>query len=60
LGTILLHENELPVSGERYDGIRERYGDDVTFEITISPSSGEIFTRFYDLHVRKPGGKADV
>ena len=50
LGTILLHEKELIDIDERKVRLKVVYGD-VTFNLTVSPSSGEIFTKFYDLHV---------
>jgi hypothetical protein len=52
IGFVLLHEKEL----HEVDDIKVRtiaeYGD-VTFELLDSPSSGEIFTKFYELHVAK-------
>jgi hypothetical protein len=50
LGFILLHEKELMDIEQTKQNMREKYGD-VNFELKFSPSSGEIFTKFYELHV---------
>jgi hypothetical protein len=49
-GFQLLHEKELEELDERKELLKARYGN-VDFELKRSPSSGEIFTKFYDLHV---------
>ncbi|OSA95704.1 UNVERIFIED_ORG: hypothetical protein B2H93_04600 [Clostridium botulinum] len=50
LGFLLLHEKELEEIEQRKDSIRKKYGQ-VEFNLKRSPSSGEIFTKFYELHV---------
>lgn len=50
LGFLLLHENELIDIKQTKKRMREKHGD-VTFELKLSPSSGEIFTKFYELHI---------
>lgn len=50
LGFILLHEKELNDIKQIKEDIRKEHGD-VKFELKSSPSSGEIFTKFYELHV---------
>ena len=52
LGFILLHEKELSELEKTKDSIRKEHGS-VSFDLKRSPSSGELFTRFYDLHVIK-------
>lgn len=52
LGFVLLHEKELAEIGQIKDSIRKEHGD-VSFDLKRSPSSGELFTRFYDLHIIK-------
>lgn len=50
-GFILLHQKEL----KKIDEIKKRELEedpDCRFELMDSPSSGEIFTKFYELHVR--------
>lgn len=52
LGYILLHEQEL----KRIDAIKENiiaeHGN-LTFELKSSSSSGELFHKFYELHMWK-------
>lgn len=50
LGFLLLHEKELEEIEQRKDSIRKEQGH-VKFNLVRSPSSGEIFTKFYELHV---------
>lgn len=52
LGFLLLHEKELITIEQTKDAMREKHGD-VNFELKLSPSSGEIFTKFYELHIIK-------
>lgn len=49
-GWLLLHEKELIELDEIKAEQRKQHGD-VRFELKDSPSSGEIFTKFYELHV---------
>lgn len=49
-GFILLHEKELSEL-EEIKRIQCNECGDVRFELKDSPSSGEIFTKFYELHV---------
>lgn len=49
---LLLHEKELNEIEQRKDDMRKEHGD-VSFNLERSPSSGEIFTKFYELHVIK-------
>lgn len=50
LGFSLLHEKELKFVNDVKECFRIKYGD-VDFELKVSPSSGEIFTKFYELHI---------
>lgn len=50
LGFLLLHEKELEEIEQRKDSIRKEHGQ-VEFVLKRSPSSGEMFTKFYELHV---------
>lgn len=54
IGYVLLHEKEL----HKVEAIKEQtiqeHGD-VSFELLRSPSSGEIFMRFFELHITKVG-----
>lgn len=52
IGFILLHEKELFKVDELKEKTIAEYGD-VSFKIVDSPSSGEIFTKFYELHAFK-------
>ena len=52
LGWILLHEKELKDMTKIKKLIIDKHGD-VEFNLKQSPSSGEIFTKFYELHVIK-------
>ena len=52
LGFVLLHEKELKDIKQTKGSICKEHGD-VSFELKSSPSSGEIFTKFYELHVIK-------
>jgi hypothetical protein len=59
LGFVLLHEKELEGIEQIKDSICKRHGN-VEFDLKRSPSSGEIFTKFYDLHVIKIEQPASV
>lgn len=52
-GYLLLHQQELLEMKEIQEKMKEKYGN-VKFELKDSPSSGEIFTKFYELHVINP------
>lgn len=52
LGFVLLHEKELRDVEEIKQKIRQEHGE-VAFELKDSKSSGEIFTKFFELHVSK-------
>lgn len=52
LGFLLLHEKELKEVNQRKQSICNEYGD-VQFDLKRSPSSGEMYTKFYELHVIK-------
>lgn len=52
MGFLLLHEKELKEIKQKKDDMRKEHGD-VTFDLRSSPSSGEIFSKFYELHVIK-------
>ncbi|MEK3917260.1 hypothetical protein [Paenibacillus sp. FSL H7-0331] len=52
LGFVLLNERELHKVDDIKGKTLAEYGD-VSFELLDSPSSGEIFTRFYELHAAK-------
>jgi len=52
LGWVLLHEKETKNMNNIKKFIIDRYGD-VEFKLKDSLSSGEIFTKFYELHVVK-------
>lgn len=51
LGFILLHPHELNKLDMIKASVKKEKGD-VEFDLKISPSSGEIFTTFYELHVK--------
>lgn len=50
-GFYLLHEKELADLEKKKEEFRKTEPTPVTFELVRSPSSGEIFTKFYELHV---------
>lgn len=50
LGFVLLHEKELSDLEKITESIRKDKPL-ATFDLRRSPSSGEIFTKFYELHV---------
>ncbi|MNM69286.1 hypothetical protein D3C81_808770 [compost metagenome] len=50
IGYQLLHKEGLVEVPERKKILTEKYGD-VEFDLIDSPSSGEIFTKFYELHL---------
>lgn len=50
LGFLLLHEKELEEIEQRKETICKEHGR-VKFNLETSSSSGEIFTKFYELHV---------
>ena len=52
VGFVLLHEKELSDIETIKQKIKEEHGE-VNFELKNSKSSGEIFTKFYELHVIK-------
>ena len=52
LGFILLHEKELKEIEKIKDSISKEHGQ-VQFKLDRSPSSGEMFVKFYELHVVK-------
>lgn len=49
-GFLLLHEKELNEVEQRKEDMRKEHSD-VKFELKSSPSSGEVYTKFYELHV---------
>ena len=52
LGFLLLHEKELDDLDLIKDIQRKQHGN-LDFDLLVSPSSGELFTKFYELHVIK-------
>ena len=55
-GYYLLHEEELsgvPLLKEK----ELRLDKDIEFDLKVSPSSGEVFTVFWELHMLKKEGK---
>ena len=50
VGHKLLHEKELSILETLKAEIRKVHGD-VEFELKESPSSGEVFTKFYELEI---------
>ena len=58
IGFLLLHEKELKDIEEKKESMRNKYGN-VDFELKDSPSSGEIFVKFYELHIRKNESKVE-
>lgn len=52
IGFRLLHEVEVSRIEEIKEEIISKHGD-VEFDLKTSRSSGEIFTKFYELHVSK-------
>lgn len=52
IGFLLLHERDLENLDKIKDFEKKEHGD-VPFKLEDSPSSGEIFTKFYELHVLK-------
>jgi hypothetical protein len=52
LGFILLHEKELKELEKIKDTMHKEHGK-VEFNLKRSPSSGEMYTKFYELHVIK-------
>jgi hypothetical protein len=56
LGWILLHEKETNNMTELKELLIDKHGD-VQFKLKDNPSSGELFTKFYELHVIKDNKK---
>ena len=54
-GYVLLHRTEC--NGKNIERIKanaiEDHGEDIEFEMIESPSSGEVFNKFYELHMSK-------
>ena len=54
LGSVLIIDKELLDLSDFKEELYNKYGKDkVNIELKKSPSSGEIFTKFYELHVIK-------
>jgi hypothetical protein len=54
IGYVLFHPKELPQLEQVKKDLTEKYGE-VRFDLVDSPSSGEIFTKFKELHLFKEG-----